>query len=170
MTNLEDLLKGQDALTRQSAIINLMNSQQKLNTSIKEHMLNLMRFFVELEDNEAELDVNTQIEMVFKSLTKEFIGFSVVYNLGNNALTLSQLINELQSYELMLNGGKPIQEKPKANLAVCPSSSKGKQKAKGKKKSNKSSIPPRVDRKNTKGLKDPKKIKCFFYNKKCHFR
>ncbi|XP_016673279.1 uncharacterized protein [Gossypium hirsutum] len=169
MTNLEDLLKGQDAL-KQSAIINLMNSHQKLNTPIKEHMLNLMRFFVELEDNEVELDVNTQIEMVFKSLTKEFIGFSAAYNLGNNALTLSQLINELQSYELMLNGGKSVQEKPKTNLAMSSSSSKGKQKAKGKKKPNKSSIPPRVDREKTKGLKDPKKIKCFFCNKKGHFR
>ncbi|MBA0778159.1 hypothetical protein Gotri_006060, partial [Gossypium trilobum] len=81
-----------------------MNSQQKTVTLVKEHMLKLMGFFVEADDNKAELDVNTQIEIVFKSLTKEFVGFRAVYNLGNKELTLTQLMKELQSYELMLNG------------------------------------------------------------------
>ncbi|MBA0727406.1 hypothetical protein Golax_000397, partial [Gossypium laxum] len=129
-------------------------------------MLNLMGFFAKAKGNGAELDVNTQIEIVFKSLTNEFVGFRVTYNLGYKALTLTQLMKELQSYELMLNGGKPVQEKPDANLAMGPSSSKGKQKAKGKKKPTKSSIPLCVDRKKVKKSKDPKKIKIFFYNRK----
>ncbi|MBA0845452.1 hypothetical protein Goarm_005733, partial [Gossypium armourianum] len=83
-------------------------------------------FFAEVEDNGAEVDVNTQIEIVLKSLTKEFAGFRAAYNLGNKTLTLTQLMKELPSYELMLNGGKLVQEKPKANLAVGPLSSKGK--------------------------------------------
>ncbi|KAH1072855.1 hypothetical protein J1N35_025183 [Gossypium stocksii] len=86
-----------------------------------------MRFFAERKDNGA-LDVNTQIEIVFKSLTKEFTSFRVAHNLGNKKLTLSHFI----SYELMLNGGKPVQEKPEANLVAGPSSFKGKKKAKGK--------------------------------------
>ncbi|MBA0770523.1 hypothetical protein Gotri_019149 [Gossypium trilobum] len=44
MTNLEDLLGGQAALARQFAITNLMNSQQKTDTPVKEHMLKLMGF------------------------------------------------------------------------------------------------------------------------------
>ncbi|KAH1113972.1 hypothetical protein J1N35_007350 [Gossypium stocksii] len=71
----------------------------------------------------------------------------------------------------MLNGGKLTQGKPKANLVIGPLSSKGKQKAKGKKKKlTKSSIPPRVDRKKARKSKDPEKIKCFFYNRKGHLR
>ncbi|MBA0712461.1 hypothetical protein Golax_011563 [Gossypium laxum] len=35
-------------------------------------------------------------------------------------------MKEFQSYELMLNGGKPVQQKPNANLVVGPSSSNGK--------------------------------------------
>ncbi|MBA0809202.1 hypothetical protein Gohar_024874, partial [Gossypium harknessii] len=62
-------------------------------------------------------------------------------------------MKELQSYELMLNG--------------CKS---GKWKAKGKKKSTKTSVPPRVDRKKANKSKDPKKIKCLFWNKKGHFK
>ncbi|KAK5770876.1 hypothetical protein PVK06_047033 [Gossypium arboreum] len=59
MTNLEDLLGGQVILARQYAITNLINSQQKPNTQIKEHMLKLMGFFAEVEDNGPKLDVNT---------------------------------------------------------------------------------------------------------------
>ncbi|MBA0722970.1 hypothetical protein Golax_003598 [Gossypium laxum] len=57
-------------------------------------MLKLMGFFAEVEDNEAKLDMNTQIEIVFKSLTKEFAGFRVAYNLWNKMLTLTQLMKE----------------------------------------------------------------------------
>ncbi|KAK5825868.1 hypothetical protein PVK06_020743 [Gossypium arboreum] len=75
---------------------------------------------------------------------------------------MTQLMKELQSYELMLNGGKSFQEKHETNLAVGLSSSKGKQKAKGKKKPTKSLVPPRANRKKAKKSKDLKKIKCFF--------
>ncbi|MBA0771965.1 hypothetical protein Gotri_007421, partial [Gossypium trilobum] len=71
-------------------------------------MPKLMGFFAEVEDNRAELDVNTQIEIVFKSLTNEFASFKVTYNLGNKTLTLTQLMKKLQSYKLMLNGGMSV--------------------------------------------------------------
>ncbi|MBA0765438.1 hypothetical protein Gotri_014635 [Gossypium trilobum] len=77
MTNLEDLLGGQVALARQSAITNLMNSQQKIGTLVKEHILKLTGFLAEAEDNGVELDVNTQIKIVFKSLINEFSSFRV---------------------------------------------------------------------------------------------
>ncbi|MBA0791980.1 hypothetical protein Gohar_016517, partial [Gossypium harknessii] len=127
---------GQVTLARQFAITNLMNFQQKVGTPVKEHMVMLMGFFAEANDNGDELDVNT-----------------AAYNLGKKALTLTQLMKELQSYELMLNYGQS-----------------GKQKNKGKKKSTKSSVPPRVDRKNANKSKDPKKIKCFFCKRKWHFK
>ncbi|KAH1107616.1 hypothetical protein J1N35_011384, partial [Gossypium stocksii] len=79
-------------------------------------------------------------------------------------------MKKLQSYELILNGGKLIQEKPEANLDVGHSFFKGKQKGKRKKKLTKSSVPPCVDTKKAKKTKDPEKIKSFFYNKKGHFK
>ncbi|MBA0783140.1 hypothetical protein Gotri_000908 [Gossypium trilobum] len=51
MKNLEDLLRGQVTLAQQSTITNLMNSQQKPDSPIKEHMLKLMRFFAEAKHN-----------------------------------------------------------------------------------------------------------------------
>ncbi|KAK5839726.1 hypothetical protein PVK06_008558 [Gossypium arboreum] len=75
MKILEDLLGGQVALARQSAITNLMNSQKKTSTSVNEHLLKLIGFFVESEDNGAKLDMNSQVEIVLKSLIQEFVGF-----------------------------------------------------------------------------------------------
>ncbi|KAH1072841.1 hypothetical protein J1N35_025169 [Gossypium stocksii] len=129
-------------------------------------MPKLLGFFAKVEDNRAKLNVNIQIEILFKSLTNEFVGFKVAYNLGNKVLTLTQLMKELQSYELVLNGGKLVQKKPETNLAVGLLSSKGKYKSKGKKKLTKSLIPLRVDRKKAKKSKDLKKIKYFFCNRK----
>ncbi|MBA0729846.1 hypothetical protein Golax_022537 [Gossypium laxum] len=63
---------------------------------------------MEAKDNGVKLDVNTQIKIVFKSLTKEFASFRAAYNLGKKALNLTQLMKELQSYELILNGGKLV--------------------------------------------------------------
>ncbi|MBA0683202.1 hypothetical protein Goari_024876, partial [Gossypium aridum] len=63
MINLEDLLGGQVTLAQQSIITNLMNSQQKTSTLVKEHMLKVLGLFAEAKDNRAELDVSTQIEI-----------------------------------------------------------------------------------------------------------
>ncbi|MBA0706338.1 hypothetical protein Golax_018455 [Gossypium laxum] len=45
---------------------------------------------------------------MFKSLTNEFTSFRATFNFGNKAFTLTQFMKELQSYELMLSGGKSI--------------------------------------------------------------
>ncbi|KAH1047603.1 hypothetical protein J1N35_038387 [Gossypium stocksii] len=65
-----------------------------------------MSYRLEAEDNKVKLDTNTQIKMVFKSLTKNFATFTIAHNLWNKTLTLVQLMKELQSYELMLNSEK----------------------------------------------------------------
>ncbi|MBA0626861.1 hypothetical protein Godav_004447, partial [Gossypium davidsonii] len=42
-------------------------------TMVKEHIHKLMGFFAEAEDNRAKLDVNNQIEIECKSLTKSLL-------------------------------------------------------------------------------------------------
>ncbi|XP_012458182.1 uncharacterized protein LOC105778972 [Gossypium raimondii] len=89
LDNLEDMFGGQATLARQSAITSLMNAQQKPITSVKDHMITLMGYFPEAANNEANLDQNSQIEMVFNSLSKDFASFRAAYNLGNKNLTLT---------------------------------------------------------------------------------
>ncbi|GMN60000.1 hypothetical protein TIFTF001_029087 [Ficus carica] len=99
------MLGGQENLARQSAITRIMNSKQKAGTPVKNHMLMLMGLFAEAAKNGAELDYNTQIEMVFKTLSKDFVDFKAAYNLGNKELGLIELMRQLQAYELMINDG-----------------------------------------------------------------
>ena len=63
--------------------------------------------------------------MVFSSLSKEFAGFRAAYNLGSKKLSLTQLMKELQPYEIMLNDGKAITGEAKF---VSAKYSKGKKK------------------------------------------
>ncbi|KAH1129860.1 hypothetical protein J1N35_001238, partial [Gossypium stocksii] len=74
---LEDMFISQVDLARESTITRLMNAQKKLHTLIKDHMRSLMTYFTKAEDNGVELDLNTQIEVTFKILLKDFNDFSV---------------------------------------------------------------------------------------------
>ncbi|KAK5784806.1 hypothetical protein PVK06_039344 [Gossypium arboreum] len=85
--------------------------------------------------------------MVFKSLSKDFVGFWVAYNLGNKNLMLTQLIKELQSYRLILNGGQPVQRAEASIVVIYSSKWKGKGAKKGK---TKFSGPPHMERKRPK--------------------
>ncbi|KAK5819338.1 hypothetical protein PVK06_024324 [Gossypium arboreum] len=103
--------------------------------------------------------------MVFKSLSKDFVGFWAAYNLGNKKLMLTQLMKKLQSYELMLNDIQSI-KKVETNLTVV-SSSKGKGKH-AKRNKTKPCGPLKMERKRAKKRKDLSK--CFFCNKKRYFK
>ncbi|GMN47278.1 hypothetical protein TIFTF001_016466 [Ficus carica] len=71
-------------------------------------MLMLMVFLAEAAEYGGELDYNTQIEMVYKNLSKDFVSFKVAYNVGNKELGLTELMRQLQAYELMINDGVPV--------------------------------------------------------------
>ncbi|GMN62654.1 hypothetical protein TIFTF001_031742 [Ficus carica] len=90
---LMDMSGGQEKLAQQSAITSIRNSKQKVGTLIKNHMFMLMGFFTEAVKNGAEVDYNTQIKMVFKTLSKDFVSFKDAYNLDNKELGLTELID-----------------------------------------------------------------------------
>ena len=106
--NLEYMFRGLEKIVRWSAIISIMNSKEKVGTPVKNYMLLLMGFFAEAIKNGAELDYNTQIEMVFKTLSKDFVGFKAAYNLGKKELGFTMLMRQLQANELMINDEVPV--------------------------------------------------------------
>lgn len=106
----DDIFRDQATLARKSAITSLMNDQKKSKTPIKDHIFTLLGYLTEVADNEANLEQNTQIEMVLKRLSKEFVGFRATYKFGSKNLILTQIMNELQSYELILNDSQPVQK------------------------------------------------------------
>ena len=74
-----------------------MNSKHKYGTPIKDYMLTVIGYLAEAQSHGSKIDANTQMEMIFKSLSKEFIPFRTILNLcgknmsfdGVNETTLS---------------------------------------------------------------------------------
>ncbi|KAL5557637.1 hypothetical protein UlMin_033848 [Ulmus minor] len=77
MHNVEDMFGGQSLLVQQAAVRNLMNCKHKPGTPIKDHIFMVIGYLAEAQSNGSKIDVDTQMEMIFKSLSKEFIPFRI---------------------------------------------------------------------------------------------
>ena len=58
MHNIEDIFGGQSVLVRQAAIRNLMNCKHKPGTPIKDHMLTVIGYLVEVQSHGFEIDAD----------------------------------------------------------------------------------------------------------------
>ncbi|KAL5571276.1 hypothetical protein UlMin_020873 [Ulmus minor] len=168
MHNVEDMFGGQSVLVRQAVIPNLMNCKHKHGTPIKDHMLTVIGYLVEAQSHGSEIDADTQMKMIFESLSKEFILFRTICNLSGNNMSLTELMKQLQAFESMIKS-KGIE----ANLTEAGNSSKPSN-GKGKKfkqmASKTSSIPTSENKVKKKKKKNPKKAKCFACGKVGHFK
>ncbi|KAL5578196.1 hypothetical protein UlMin_019895 [Ulmus minor] len=95
MHNVEDMFSGQSLLVRQAAVRNLMNCKHKPGTPIKDHMLIVIGYLAKAQSHGSEIDVNTQMEMIFESLSKEFIPFRTIFNLSGKNMSLTELMKQL---------------------------------------------------------------------------
>ena len=168
MHNVEDMFNGQSVLGCQAAVRNLMNCKHKPGTPIKDHMLTVIGYLAEAQSHGSEIDADTQMEMIFESLSKEFIPFRTIFNLSGKNMSLTELMKQLQAFESMIKS-KGIE----ANLTDVgnsskPSNGKGK---KFKQVASKTSFIPTSDNKvKKKKKKNPKKDKCFVCGNVGHFK
>ncbi|KAL5550903.1 hypothetical protein UlMin_001079 [Ulmus minor] len=91
MYNVEDMFGGQFVLVRQAAVRNLMNCKHKPGTPIKDHMLTVIGYLAEAQSHGFEINADTQMEMIFESLSKEFIPFRTIFNLSGKIMSLTEL-------------------------------------------------------------------------------
>ncbi|KAL5580166.1 hypothetical protein UlMin_012608 [Ulmus minor] len=168
MHNVEDMFGGQYVLVRQAAVRNLMNCKHKPGTPIKDHMITVIGYLAEAQSHGSAIDANTQMEMIFESLSKEFIPYRMIFNLSGKNMSLTELMKQLQAFESMIKS-KGIE----ANLTEVGNSSKPSN-GKGKKfkqvASKTSSIPTSDSKVKKKKKKNPKKAKCFACGKVGHFK
>ncbi|KAL5547072.1 hypothetical protein UlMin_006759 [Ulmus minor] len=104
MHNVEDMFGGQ---------------YHKPGTPIKDHMLTVIGYLAEAQSHGSEIDANTQMEMIFVSVSKEFIPLRTVFNLSEKNMSLTELMKQLQAFESMIKS-KGIE----ANLTEVGNSSK----------------------------------------------
>ncbi|KAL5545007.1 hypothetical protein UlMin_008791 [Ulmus minor] len=119
MHNIEDMFGGQSVLVHHAAIRNLMNCKHKIGAPIKDHMLTMIGYLAKAQNHGYEIDADTQMKMIFNSLSKEFIPFRTIFNLSGKNMSLMELMTQLQAFESMIKS-KGIE----ANLTEVGNSSK----------------------------------------------
>ncbi|KAL5579597.1 hypothetical protein UlMin_012039 [Ulmus minor] len=164
MHNVEDMFGGQSVLVRQVAVRNLMNCKHKLGTPIKDHMITVIGYLAKAQRHGSEIDADTQMEVIFESLSKEFIPFRTIFNLSGKNMSLTELMKQLQDFESMIKSKGIEANFTDVGNSLKPSNGNGK---KFKQVASKTSSIPSADKK---VKKNPKKAKCFACKKVRHFK
>ena len=135
-------------------------------SSVREHCLTMISNLNTLEVLGANIDGESQVDMILQSLPKSFKEFRLNYNMNKKIYSLSKLMNELVAAEDIL-GTSSVD----VNMAEA-STSQPKSKGKGKKKKKKD-LTKQDDKQIALGVADKgKKIKgkCFHCGEKGHWK
>ena len=122
--NLKELFGEQNRAARQVAMKALMNTQMAEGTPVRDHVLRMMSHLNEMEILGADIDGETQIDIILMSLPKSFEQFRLNYTMNKRMYSLAELLTELQAAERL------FKQNVQVNVAEKASSSK----PKGKKK------------------------------------
>ena len=109
----------------------IYNTKMVEGISVREHCLRMISNLNTLEVLGADIDRESQVDMILQSLPESFKEFRLNYNMNKKVYTLSELMNEMVAAEGILDTSKVD-----ANMAEASTSqpkSKGKDKKKKKK-------------------------------------
>ncbi|XP_077251857.1 uncharacterized protein LOC143891094 [Tasmannia lanceolata] len=130
MHNLRKMFGEQDRSARQIAIKGLVSTKMVERTLVRVHMLKMMGYLNDLEVLEAMLDGESQVDKVLASLPPSFSDFVMNYNMNKLLMTLTELLNHLQSTVDLQKKNKKSSFLVETNVVSTP-----KPKGKGKRKS-----------------------------------
>ncbi|XP_077232420.1 uncharacterized protein LOC143869744 [Tasmannia lanceolata] len=139
MHNLRDMFGQQNRSAKQIAFKGLVFKKMVEGTSVRDHILKMMGYLNELEVLGAMLDGESQVDMVLASLPLSFTDFVMNYHMNKLSMTLTELLNHLQSTEDLQKNNKKSSFLVKANVVSTPKP-KGKEKRKGKGQGSKNNI------------------------------
>ena len=156
----------QGRFVRQETMRQIYNTKMAKGSSVREHCLTMISNLNTLEVLGADIDVESQVDMILQSLPESFKEFRLNYNMNKKVYTLSKLMNELVAAEGILGTSNA-----EANVGEA-STSQPKSKGTGKKKKNKD-FTRQEDIQIALGVVDKgKKIigKCFHCGEKEHWK
>ncbi|PON81075.1 Zinc finger, CCHC-type, partial [Trema orientale] len=165
MLSIDEMFASLGRQARNEATSAFMNLRQKKGTPFWEHMMKVITYLNELEIPGAEIDCDTQIDMILNTLSDTFNQFKIDHEIHRKDYTLTCLMKDLQITEDILK--KNRSGSAEANVAQA-SSSKPKSKDKGKRKKK---TPASLSPKKKKTKKNAKlKGKCFHYSEDGHWK
>ena len=99
MMNLKEMFGDQSHAGRQEAMWALLNTKMAEGTSVQEHVLKMIAHLNELKILGAEINGETQVDIVLILLSKSFKTFRLNYIMSKICYTLVKLLNELKVAE-----------------------------------------------------------------------
>ena len=121
MLSLKEIFGEQGHLARQYIMRLILNTKMAQETSIRKHCLKMISYLNTLEVLGADIDGESQMDMILQSLLKSFKEFRLNYNMNKKIYTLSELMNKLVVAEGILgtacidvNMAEAFSSKPKS--------------------------------------------------------
>ncbi|XP_023920003.2 uncharacterized protein LOC112031546 [Quercus suber] len=102
MFSLKEMFGEQGRSARQDTMRLLLNTKMAQGTLIREHCLKMISYLNTLEVLGANIDGESQVDMILQSLPKSFKEFRFNYNMNKKIYILSELMNELVAAEGIL--------------------------------------------------------------------
>ena len=100
--NLKEMFGEQGRHARLNAMQLLMNTKMSEGTPVREHILKMIGYMNILEVLGAEIDGETQVDMILNSLPASFNQFKLNYNMNKLEYSLSELVSSLQALVVMV--------------------------------------------------------------------
>ena len=134
MLSLKEMFGEQGYSGRQETIRQIYNTKMAEGTSVREHCLRMISNLNTLEVLSADIDGESQVDMILQSLPESFKEFRLNYNMNKKIYSLSELMNELVAAEGILGTSSVDANMTEASTSQPKSKGKGKKKKKKKKK------------------------------------
>ncbi|KAG6508746.1 hypothetical protein ZIOFF_034127 [Zingiber officinale] len=122
MESLQEMFRQQSEQARHEATRKYTNARMILGTHVRDHVMQMTNYFSEAEMHGAVIDEGTQVSIILNSLSSDFIPFTSNYIMNKLNYGMTQLLNELQTFEVILG---LVKNKAEANIVYNPNSSKG---------------------------------------------
>ena len=97
--SLNSMFGRQSDQSRLEATKAYLTTKMKKGSSVREHVLNMINLIHEAEIHGATVDEKTQVSVILESLTPAFLPFTTNYIMNKLEYNLTQLLNELQTFE-----------------------------------------------------------------------
>ena len=103
MLSLKEMFSGQGCVARQETMRQIYNTKMAKGNSVMEHCLAIISNLNTLEVLCADIDGESQVDMILQSLPESFKEFRLNYNMKKKIYSLSELMNELVVAEGILS-------------------------------------------------------------------